>query len=54
MLGYQTIGPLFLNALMNKDMFLGGSILLILSFLTIVGTLISDILLVVLDPRLRS
>ncbi|HET6488027.1 MAG TPA: ABC transporter permease, partial [Spirochaetia bacterium] len=53
-LGYQTIGPLFLNALMNKDMFLGGAILLILSFLTIVGTLISDILLVVLDPRLRS
>ncbi len=53
-LGYQTIGPLFLNALMNQDMYLGGAILLILSFLTVVGTLVSDILLVVLDPRLRT
>ena len=53
-LGYQTVGPLFLTALKNQDMFLGGSILLILSLLTVIGTLVSDILLVILDPRLRS
>jgi peptide/nickel transport system permease protein len=53
-LGYQTVGPLLLNALLNQDMYLGGAILVLLSFLTIVGTLVSDILLVVLDPRLRG
>jgi len=47
------IGPLLLRALINQDMYLAGSILLIYCFLTIVGTLISDILLVWLDPRIR-
>ena len=47
------IGPLLLRALINQDMFLAGGILLIYSFLTILGTLLSDILLALLDPRIR-
>jgi peptide/nickel transport system permease protein len=47
------IGPLLLRALTNQDMFLAGTIVLIYSLLTIVGTLISDILLAWLDPRIQ-
>ena len=47
------IGPLLLRALVNQDMYLAGSILLIYCFLTILGTLVSDILLAWLDPRIR-
>lgn len=49
----QNIGPLLLRSLINQDMYLAGSILLIYCFLAIVGTLISDILLAWLDPRIR-
>ncbi|TDQ40774.1 ABC transporter permease [Aureibacillus halotolerans] len=52
-LNLPTTGPILLNALMNQDMYLAGSFLLILSVLTIIGTLISDILLAMLDPRIR-
>jgi peptide/nickel transport system permease protein len=47
------IGPLLLRALVNQDMYLAGSILLIYCFLTIIGTLVSDVLLAWLDPRIR-
>jgi peptide/nickel transport system permease protein len=47
------IGPLLLRALVNQDMYLAGSILLIYCFLAIIGTLISDVLLAWLDPRIR-
>jgi len=47
------IGPLLLRALINQDMYLAGSILLIYCFLTIIGTLVSDVLLAWLDPRIR-
>ena len=47
------IGPLLLRSLVNQDMYLAGSILLIYSFLTVVGTLLSDVLLALLDPRIR-
>ncbi len=47
------IGPLLLRALQSQDMYLAGSILLIYCALTIIGTLISDVLLAVLDPRIR-
>ena len=47
------IGPLLLRSLVNRDMYLAGGILLIYSFLTIVGTLLSDILLALIDPRIR-
>jgi len=47
------IGPLLLRALVNQDMYLAGGILLIYSFLTVIGTLLSDILLALIDPRIR-
>ncbi len=53
-LGLPTIAPLFVGALLSQDMFLAGSIVLILSLLTIIGTLISDIILAWLDPRIRG
>jgi peptide/nickel transport system permease protein len=46
-------GPLLLQALVSQDMYLAGSLILILSALTIIGTLISDLLLAWLDPRIR-
>ena len=52
-LSLPTIGPLLLRALMSQDMFLAGSIVLIMTALTMVGTLISDIILAWVDPRIR-
>ena len=52
-LSLPTTGPLLYEALTSQDMFLAGSFLMILSFLTMVGTLISDILLAWVDPRIR-
>jgi peptide/nickel transport system permease protein len=46
-------GPMMLQALLSQDMYLAGSFILILSVLTVIGTLISDILLAWLDPRIR-
>lgn len=48
-----TTGPLLLEALLSQDMFLAGSFILILSALTVAGTLISDLLLAAVDPRIR-
>jgi peptide/nickel transport system permease protein len=52
-LSLQTTGPLMLKALLAQDMYLAGSFLLMLSVLTVIGTLISDIVLAVVDPRIR-
>ena len=52
-LNLPTIGPLLLRALLSQDMYLAGIIVLLLSILTVLGTLISDILLAILDPRIR-
>ena len=52
-LSLPTVGPLMLEALLNQDMYLAGSLLMVLSVLGIVGTLVSDLLLVALDPRVR-
>ena len=52
-LSLPTVGPLLLQALLNEDMFLAGVIILFLGLLTIIGTLLSDLLLVVIDPRIR-
>jgi peptide/nickel transport system permease protein len=52
-LSLPTAGPMLLEALKSQDMFLAGSFILLLSILTIIGTLISDILLALLDPRIR-
>jgi len=46
-------GPLFLHALLNQDMYLAGGMVLIYCAFTIIGTFISDLLLVLLDPRIR-
>jgi peptide/nickel transport system permease protein len=52
-LGLPTTGPLLLSSLLNQDMYLAGGILMLMSVLTVVGTLISDLLLLWLDPRIR-
>ncbi|MGC9348255.1 MAG: ABC transporter permease [Anaerolineae bacterium] len=52
-LSLPTTGPLLLRALMSQDMYLAGSFILLLSTLTVIGTLISDLLLAWLDPRIR-
>jgi len=52
-LSLPTTGPLFLQALKSQDMYLAGSFILMLSTLTVIGTLVSDILLAWLDPRVR-
>lgn len=52
-LNLPTIGPMLLRALTNQDMFLAGAIVLIYCGLAVIGTLISDILLAWLDPRIR-
>ena len=46
-------GPLFLRALLSQDMYLAGAFVLMIGTLTIIGLLISDILLAWLDPRIR-
>ena len=52
-LNLPTTGPLLIGALMSQDMYLAGSFIMLLSILTVIGTLISDILLVIVDPRIR-
>ena len=52
-LNLPMVGPLMLGALISQDMYLAGSLILMLSVLTVIGTLISDILLAWLDPRIR-
>lgn len=48
-----TTGPMLLDALMNQDMYLAGSLIMILSMLTVVGVLLSDLALAAIDPRIR-
>jgi peptide/nickel transport system permease protein len=52
-LSLPTAGPILLEALQNQDMYLAGSFVMLLAVLTVIGTLISDILLALLDPRIR-
>jgi peptide/nickel transport system permease protein len=52
-LNLPTTGPLLLRALMAQDMYLAGTFILMLSVMTVFGTLISDIILGVVDPRIR-
>lgn len=52
-LSLPTVGPLLLKALIAQDMLLAGTIVLLLGVMTVIGTLISDILLVWIDPRIR-
>ncbi|MGP1394190.1 MAG: ABC transporter permease [Inquilinaceae bacterium] len=52
-LNLPTTGPVLLIALKSQDMYLAGSFIMILSVLTVIGTLVSDLLLAWLDPRIR-
>jgi peptide/nickel transport system permease protein len=52
-LSLPTEGPLLLHALESQDMYLAGSLIFLLTILTVVGTLLSDIALALLDPRIR-
>ena len=52
-LSLPTLGPILLKALIAQDSFLAGTVILLLGVITVVGTLISDILLVILDPRIK-
>lgn len=52
-LGLPTTGPLIFTSLVRQDMYLAGSTIMIICFLTVVGTFLSDLLLVWIDPRIR-
>lgn len=52
-LGLPTVGPLLVKSLVAKDMFLAGTIVLLLGVLTVIGTFISDLVLMWVEPRLR-
>jgi peptide/nickel transport system permease protein len=52
-LSLQTVGPLLVHALRSQDMYLAGSLLMFLSFLSMIGVLLSDVALALLDPRIR-
>jgi peptide/nickel transport system permease protein len=52
-LSLETTGPMLIKALQSQDMYLAGSFLMFLAFLTVVGVLVSDIALALLDPRIR-
>jgi peptide/nickel transport system permease protein len=52
-LSLPTVGPLLYKALIAQDLFLAGTILLLLSVLTVVGTFVSDLILMWIDPRIR-
>ncbi len=52
-LNLPTLGPVLLRSLLSQDMFLAGSIILMIGVMTVIGTLISDILLALVDPRVR-
>lgn len=52
-LSLPTTGPLLFRALLSQDMFMAGSIVMMLGILTLIGTMMSDILLIIVDPRIR-
>jgi len=52
-LSLPTIGPMFLNALKNQDIYLAGTILIMLAILLMIGNLLADIALAWVDPRIR-
>jgi peptide/nickel transport system permease protein len=52
-LGLPTTGPLYFNALRNQDMYLAGTILMFLAMMLVIGNFLADMLLAVVDPRIR-
>jgi peptide/nickel transport system permease protein len=52
-LSLDTVGPLLLHSLLSQDMLLGSTIILLVGVLTVIGTLLSDLVLMWIDPRIR-
>ena len=52
-LGLPTVGPVLFKSLVAQDLFLAGTIVLMLGVMTVVGTFLSDLLLIAIDPRIR-
>jgi peptide/nickel transport system permease protein len=52
-LGLPTVGPLLLRALLNEDIYLAGTLIMMYSLLLVVGNLMADVLLAWVDPRIR-
>ena len=52
-LSLPTVGPLLVEALLSQDVYLAGTIVLFLGVLTVIGTFLSDLLLMWIDPRIR-
>ena len=52
-LNLPTIGPLYINALLTQDMYMAGTVLVLIVFLLLVGTLVTDLVLAWIDPRVR-
>ena len=52
-LSLPTLGPVLLNSLLNEDVRTGGAIILLLGLLSVIGILVSDLLLVIVDPRIK-
>ena len=52
-LSLPTVGPILLRSLLSQDMFLAGGIIMLIGLMTVVGTFISDLLLIWADPRIK-
>jgi peptide/nickel transport system permease protein len=52
-LSLPTVGPVLLTSLLSQDMFLAGAIVLLLGVMTVIGTFVSDLILLLIDPRIR-
>jgi len=48
-----TVGPLFLRALTTQDMYLAGGLLMVMAIMLLIGNLLADIILLLIDPRIR-
>jgi peptide/nickel transport system permease protein len=52
-LGLPTIGPLYINALLTQDMYMAGTVLVLIVFLLLIGALVTDLIIAWIDPRVR-
>ncbi|MEA3309089.1 MAG: ABC transporter permease [Chloroflexota bacterium] len=52
-LNLPTVGPLYVSALQSQDMYLAGTVLIFIVFMTLIGNLLADLMLAALDPRIR-
>jgi peptide/nickel transport system permease protein len=52
-LNLPTMGPLYINALLTQDMFMAGTVLVFIVLMLLVGSILADIVLAAVDPRIR-